>query len=115
MPELQHIATHFGFLSKGRLLEELSKESLLEKCIDYLDIVVSDPELYTALLAGRFPDEAFQVLPDGTVRIRRCQQEPEVYSRLASDNGLYIKALERHRSSLESYYMNLKKGGNETC
>jgi ABC-2 type transport system ATP-binding protein len=115
LPELQHIATHFGFLSKGRLLKELSKESLLEKCIDYLDIVVSDPELYTALLAGRFPDEAFQVLPDGTVRIRRCQQEPEVYSRLAADNGLYIKALERHRSSLESYYMNLKNGGNETC
>lgn len=115
LPELQQIATHFGFLSKGRLLEELSRESLQEKCADYLDISVSDPELYAALLTRHFPEETFQVLPGGTARIRRCLREPEAYSRLATDNGLCIRALERRQSTLENYYMNLKKGGKETC
>lgn len=115
LTELQQIATHFGFLSRGRLLEELSMEKLREKCADYLDIAVSDPELYAALLTGHFPEETFQVLPDGTVRIRRCLREPEAYSRLATDNGLYIRALEQHQSTLESYYLNLKNGGNEIC
>lgn len=115
LTELQQIATHFGFLSRGRLLEELSMEKLREKCADYLDIAVSDPELYAALLTGHFPEEAFQVLPDGTVRIRLCLREPEAYSRLATDNGLYIRALEQHQSTLESYYLNLKNGRNEIC
>lgn len=115
LPELQQTATHFGFLCRGRLLEELSSEALHEKCSDYLDIAVSDPEVYAALLTKHFPEESFRVLPDRTVQITRCLQEPEAYGRLATDNGLYIRALERHKSTLEAYYLNLKNGGNETC
>jgi ABC-2 type transport system ATP-binding protein len=37
------------------------------------------------------------------------------YSRLATDNGLYIRALNRCRTSLEDYYMNLKNGGIRGC
>lgn len=110
--ELQQTATHFGFLSRGRLLEETSAEALSEKCADYIDITVSDTETYAALLTRTFPEQGFRVLPDGTVQINRCLRDPEVYGRLATDNGLYIKALNRHRSSLEDYYMELKTGGN---
>ena len=115
LPELQQIATHFGFLSKGRLLEELSAETLMEKCADYLDIAVSDPELYAALLTRHFPGEDFQVLPDRKIRLRPCRQEPETYSRLATDNGLYIRALERRRSTLEDYYIHLKTEELKSC
>lgn len=115
LPELQQTATHFGFLSRGRLLEELSAEELAEKCADSLDIAVSDTEIYAALLTRHFPEDTFRVLPDGTVQIRRCLREPEDYSRLATDNGLYIRGLKRHQSSLEDYYINLKNGGNQSC
>ncbi len=115
MAELQQTATHFGFLSRGHLLEELSAEQLYEKCADYLDISVSDMERYAALLERDFPGESWRVLPDGTVRILALRREPEAYSRLATDNGIYIRALERHHASLEDYYMNLKNGGNQAC
>lgn len=114
LTELQQTATCFGFLSKGKLLDELSAEALADKCADYLDIAVSDPETYAALLTRHYPNTSFQVLPDRTIQIRRCL-EPEVYSRLAMENGLVISALARHQSSLEDYYMNLKNGGNESC
>ena len=115
LAELQQTATHFGFLSRGHLLEELSAEQLYEKCADYLDISVSDMERYAALLERDFPGESWRVLPDGTVRILALRREPEAYSRLATDNGIYIRALERHHASLEDYYMNLKNGGNQAC
>lgn len=114
LTELQQTATHFGFLSKGKLLDELSAEALADKCADYLDIAVSDPEAYAALLTHHYPNTSFQVLPDRTIQIRRCL-EPEVYSRLAMENGLVISTLTRHQSSLEDYYMNLKNGGNKSC
>lgn len=115
LSELQQTATHFGFLNKGRLLEELSAEQLYEKCADYLDIRLSDVERYAALLDRDLPEESYRVMPDGSIRITNCRQEPQAYSRLAADNGLYIEGLERHHASLEDYYMNLKNGGNQKC
>lgn len=115
LSELQQTATHFGFLSRGRMLEELSAEELYEKCADYLDISVSDPERYAALLDSNLREESYRVMPDGRIRITNCQEEPEAYSRLASDNGLYIRGLEQHHATLEDYYMNLKNGGNQKC
>lgn len=115
LTELQQTASCFGFLSRGHLLEELSAEQLYEKCADYLDISVSDTERYAALLAQNFSEESWHVMPDGTVRITALRREPEAYSRLASDNGIYLRALERHHASLEDYYMNLKNGGNQAC
>ena len=115
LSELQQTATVFGFLNKGKLLEEISAEKLHEKCSDCLDISVTDPEEYAALLAKHFPEEPFQVLPERTIRILKCLREPEEYSRLAAENGLYIRGLEHRHASLEDYYMNLKNGGNGIC
>ena len=55
------------------------------------------------------------MLPERTIRILKCLREPEEYSRLAAENGLYIRGLELRRASLEEYYMNLKNGGNGIC
>ncbi len=108
LSELQQTATVFGFLSRGRMLEELPAERLQEKCMDYLDIAVSDAEVYAALLAGCFPEESYQVLPDRTLRILGHKREPEAYSRLAAEHGIGIRGLERHHATLEEYYMSLK-------
>lgn len=115
LPELEQTATVFGFLSKGKLLEEISAGDLSEKCADRLNIAVEDTEKYAALLAKHFPEENWRVLPEGTIQIRDFRQPPEVYSRLAMDNGLCILKLKRSSASLEDYYMNLKNGGKETC
>lgn len=110
LSELQQTADTFGFLSRGRLLEEITAEDLAEKCMDYLDIKVSDTETFAALLEKYFPEEGFRVLPEQTIQIAHPRREPESYSRLAAENGLYLRGLERKRASLEDYYINLKKG-----
>ncbi|MCI9144606.1 MAG: ABC transporter ATP-binding protein [Lachnospiraceae bacterium] len=108
LSELQQTAHVFGFLSKGKLLEEISADKLAEKCMDYLDIKVTDVEEFAALLEKNFPEESFRVLPDRTIQISHPSREPESYSRLAADNGLYLKGLERKQASLEDYYISLK-------
>ena len=108
LSELQQTAHVFGFLSKGKLLEEISADKLAEKCMDYLDIKVTDVEEFAALLERNFPEESFRVLPDRTIQISHPCREPESYSRLAADNGLYLRGLERKQASLEDYYISLK-------
>jgi ABC-2 type transport system ATP-binding protein len=108
LPELQQLATTYGFLSKGRLLEEISAQSLEERCIDFLEIEVSDPERYSALLNRHLPAAVFTVLPNKAIKITGSEINPEAYGRLAADNGLYLSGLRKGQSSLEDYYLNLK-------
>lgn len=111
LSELQQTATVFGFLSKGKLLEEISAHALFEKCSDCIEITVSAVEEYAVLLERQFPKETYKVLPENNIRIYRPQSPAEAYSKLASDNGIYITGMQTIQSSLEDYYMELKKGG----
>ena len=111
LAELEQMATVYGFLSHGRLLEQVSAEQLRARCADFIDIAVSDPAGYTVLLEKERPGERYQVLPDGAVRILDPQAGAEVYSGLASAHGMDVYRLERRTMSLEQYYLDLKGKG----
>lgn len=108
LSELQQTATTFGFLSKGKLIEEIGIQELNDKCADYLEISVSDVEAYAALLEQYFPKELYKVLPNQTIQLSNPQKNVEEYSQLASKHGIVITGLERHHHSLEDYYIKLK-------
>lgn len=110
LSELQQTASTFGFLKKGKLIEEISAQDLREKCADYLEISVSDVEAYAALLEQHFPKESYKILPNHVVQLSNPQSNVEEYSQLASAHGILITGLERHQHSLENYYMRLKGG-----
>ena len=108
LSELQQTATTFGFLSKGKLIEEIGVKELKEKCADYLEISVSEVEAYAAILDKHFPDEQYKILPNHVIQLSCPKRATEEYSRLAASQGILITGLERHQHSLEDYYMNLK-------
>lgn len=112
LSELQQTATTFGFLSNGKLIEEVSAGQLAEKCADYIEISVSDAEAYAALLDKYLSDENYIVTPSGKLRLVAPKRAPEVYSRLAAQNGILVTGLEHHNRSLEDYYMHLKEGAH---
>ena len=108
LSELQQTATTFGFLSKGKVIEEIGVKELKEKCADYLEISVSEVEAYAAILDKHFPDEQYKILPNHVIQLSCPKRATEEYSRLAASQGILITGLERHQHSLEDYYMNLK-------
>lgn len=110
LSELQQTADTFGFLHKGKILEEIGKKELKEKCEDCLEICVSDVETYARLLEQYFSDEYYRVLPDQMVEVSNPKREVEEYSRLAAENNVLITGLRRRRQSLEEYFINLKGG-----
>lgn len=111
LSELQQIATMYGFLYRGTLIEEISSQALHEKCSDCIEITVSDIEKYSVLFEQIFPKETYKVLPENNIRIYKPQERAEAYSKLASENSIYITGMKMIQSSLEDYYMELKKRG----
>lgn len=115
LSELEQIATVYGFLKNGRLLEQITAEELRKKCSDYIEIQVSDPEQYVVLLEQKHHHRDYQILPDGRIHILNAKGGPEEFGALASGAGIRIQGLAKYQKSLEDYYMELKNGGVRKC
>lgn len=111
LTELQQLATDYGFLYKGSVIEEISAAALEEKCSDYIDITVSDTEKYAAVFEKRFPKESYKILPENIFRIYSPHESAVSYSKLAADHNIYITHMQTLHSSLEDYYIKLKERG----
>lgn len=114
LAELEQLADEYCFLDRGRLLKQISAEELAEECGSCIEIRVSDPELFAAKLEKRFPGQRYQVLPGQRIRIPGEQLEPEQCSSLAAENGITVSSLSVKKTTLEEFYMELKKGGRES-
>lgn len=107
LAELEHIATCYGFLHRGHLLEQISAEDLKAKCRSYLEIQVSDRERYTALLETKLNCQNYRVMPDGAIQILDETILPEDCGRLAAQHEIGLSSLAEKKIELENYYMRL--------
>ena len=109
LAELEHIATHYGFLAHGQLVEEISAAALHEQCADYIALTVSDADAYAALFERVCPDERLQAMPDGVLRILAPKRPAAFYSKLATENGLTILGMQTVQGSLEDHYLEVRQ------
>lgn len=108
LSELEKIATHYGFISHGRLLEELTVEELNEKGRKSLTLSVDDKEKTNACLASLGLKE-FTISPAGEVRIYDDCGIADVVTALAKA-GVKILTIRSNDESVEEYYLNLVGG-----
>ena len=113
LTELENIATDYGFLNKGELIEQVTAERLREKCRTFLEIKVTDAERYAALLETEMLCTNYKVLPGNCIHIMERVENVSDYSALAVNHGIGLLAFEMKEINLENYYMNLVGEDNE--
>lgn len=113
LTELQNIATDYGFLNKGEVVEQISAEKLREKCCAYLEIKVTDAAAYAALLETELLCTKYRVLPGNCIHILEWVDNIQDYSALAVKHGIGLLGFEMKEINLENYYMQLigEEGG----
>ena len=111
LSELEKIATHYGFISHGKLIEELTVSELQDRCRKSVTIKFADVEAaYKALKELKIKD--FKTFPNGDVKIFDEIEIADFVSKL-HDKKLKILAFNSSDESVEEYYLNLVKGGNK--
>lgn len=113
LTELENIATDYGFLNKGELIEEITAEALREKCRSYLEIRVTDAAAYAALLEAELLCSNYKVLPGNCIHILEQVDQVSDYSALAVKHGIGLLGFEMKEINLENYYMNLIGAENQ--
>lgn len=110
LSELHQVATSFGIIHKGKLLEELTAKELDEKCRQHLRIKVDQPSKGAIVLEDTLSTTDFEVMPDGTMKLYHYLDNVRAVSRALTNNGLVIEHLSQNGDSLESYFTNLVGG-----
>jgi len=111
LSELSNVATRYGFMDKGRILEEISAEALHDKCRTCLRLEVDDAARAAATLQSQLGTDKFEVLPGNVVQLYDCLDDPKRASYALAQNGVALLAMEQKGADLEAYFLELIGGG----
>lgn len=104
LSELHLLATHYGIIHRGELLEQLTVAELNAKCQQYLHIKVDQPDKAAAVIETALYTREFEVLPDGAIKLFKYLDTPGKVSKTLTDQGLIIEQFMPMGEDLESYF-----------
>ena len=110
LSEIYQLATRFCFIHQGRILEQLTKTELDEKCRQHVRIKVDDAAKGALILERDLATTNFEVLADGTIKLYSYLNDVRMVSRTLTENDLTIEHLSIDGESLENYYRKLLGG-----
>ena len=109
LDELSKIATDYGFIENGRMIQEIPKEELEKKCKKRLELEVSNiKECVKYFEEKQFP---YEVISNEKIYLYYKMNITELAIALSERNCI-INKFEEKEESLESYYINLRGGDN---
>ncbi|MGX7418798.1 ATP-binding cassette domain-containing protein [Carnobacterium gallinarum] len=107
LAELETIATKYGFIYRGRLIEEINQQTLVEKLQPRIHIVPADIEKVIVLLETLVDSADFEVLSLGKIVVKSDKTNLEELSLLFYNEQLYIKEIYEEKPTLEHYFNHL--------
>ena len=110
LSELHLLATHFGFIHRGRLIEEITSKDLEIKCRHYLHIKTDNPNKAATIIEKELLTNDYNVMADGTIHLYKYMEQPGLVSTALASNGTVIEQLMPMGESLESYFATLIGG-----
>ena len=110
--ELSKIATSYGIIKDGELIEQISREELEEKCQDYFRIEVQDVQRALVMIQETFPDVQAEVFDARSIRLYGVQDGSEV-NQMLIENRVSVYESGFHHMDLEEYFLERmgKEGG----
>ena len=105
LSELEKIASFYGFISHGKILEEITASELQSRCRKSLTIKVMDIDKAEKVLKGLKLHD-YRVSPNGEIKIFDAIKINKLVLSLDAE-GVEISAINSSDESVEDYYLNL--------
>ena len=109
LDELSKIATHYGFLDSGSIIQEITSEELMKKMEHKLILKVSDEKEFVKYFEKN--KISYEVVDSKTINVYGKYNLSKFINELSKKN-LIADEIQEQQESLENYYMNLIGGGN---
>lgn len=112
LSELYQLATCYGIINKGKLVEEIRQSELDEKCKKSLEIKVDNINKAVWVIENIFKSKNYKVFPEETIRLYDFINDPGYVSTSFAKEDIVIRQLTSKGDDLEDYFMNLVGGEN---
>ena len=109
--ELSKIATRYGIIQEGRMVEQITAAELEQKCTDYLHLRADQPQKAAVLLERELQLTRWEMRPEGEIRIYEAVDAKAV-GQVLTQAGIAIEELGLHRQDLEGYFLE-RMGGKD--
>ena len=110
LDELSRLATHYGFIDRGRVIKEISAEALNDACRKSLYAKVTDTKALARVLDEQKVE--YKILSETEAQIFATLNVSQLTLRLAKEH-CEVLSLQEHDESLESFYLNLLGGAGQ--
>lgn len=110
LKELNQLATTYGVISNGKLIDEFSSQDLEQRCKLSLDIKVDDINRAVIIIEEQLNTNNFKVIKDNTIKLFDYINQPGKVSSVLVKNNIEIQQIMTNGEDLEDYYVNLIGG-----
>ena len=104
LDELGKIATNYGIMSGGLLVEEITSAELEEKCRTSLKITVDNTSMAMALLSHHHPEIRMEQ-HENTVRILSMVEDTSVFVEELVKNGVRVYEVKNESQGFEDFFI----------
>ena len=109
LEELSKIATNYGIIHGGRLLEELSREELIQKCSERIELQTENVSSAATVIESMGITN-YKVIDSRTIQIfERIDEVVDITLKLA-ESRVKIDGIGVKNENLEDYYLNMTGG-----
>ena len=109
--ELSKIATRYGIIQQGRMVEQITAGELAQKCTDYLHLHADQPQKAAALLERELRLSRWEMRPEGEIRIYEAVDTKAV-GQILTQAGIAVEEMGLHRQDLEGYFLERMGGAD---
>lgn len=101
--ELEKIATHYGIIRQGRMVQELTAKEMESRARVFTSLKTADMQGAKAVLREKFPSVREE---DGYLRVYDVDETENIVAHLL-DNGHTVSEVKKNKIGLEEYYIEL--------
>lgn len=110
LEELSKIATDYGIINNGVLLQELTREELMDRCSERIEITLDRPDSAIPVL-DRLGFTKYEMTDKNHIHVYERLDESAFLNMELANSGVLVKGISITNEELESYFLNLTGGG----
>lgn len=109
--ELSKVATRYGIINNGVIIDEFTAPELEERCKSNLTIRVDDVQKACNVLETVLQTKNYQIQPDNSIALFDFLEESGKVNAELSKNGVMVESISVTGQDLEAYFLALIGGG----
>ncbi len=109
--ELSKIATCYGIINDGKLVDQFTTEELQERVKPHIKLTVNDPEKAISVLKEKMGISSLEV-QDNSVIIYQILDKSVEINKVLEENEIIVQFISKEEGDYENYFIKLMEGGS---